>query len=203
MKTIEVKGTLRSDLGKKASKTISKSANVPCVVYGGKENINFTTVKADLKHLVYTPHVYIVNLDIDGKKVDAIMKDIQFHPVTDEIIHIDFLEVSDKKEIEMNIPVHAIGSSIGVKKGGKLSLAKRHLRVKALPKNLPDILEIAVDDLEVGQSIKVGDLNFPGLNILNGSREPVISVLSSRLTAKAGPEDAAAPAAAPAAPAAK
>ena len=190
MKTIEIKGSSRKDLGKKATKALRREDNVPCVLYGGKENVSFYAETPSFKHLVYSPNVYIVKLDIDGKAYDAIMKEIQFHPVSDKILHIDFYQISDSKEIEITVPVRTIGSSIGVKKGGKLSLAKRGLKVKALAKNLPDILEIDIETLDVGQSIKVGNLNFPGITVLNGSREPVVSILSSRLTAKANEEAA-------------
>lgn len=188
MKTIEIKGSLRKDLGKKATKALRAAGNVPCIIYGGKENVSFYAATPDFKGLVYTPDVFIVKLDIDGKKYDAIMKDLQFHPVSDALLHIDFLQVFEDKPIEITIPVRTVGSSIGVKKGGKLSLAKRGLRVKALAKALPDILEINIETVDVGQSVKVGDLNFPNITVLNGSREPVVSVLSSRLTAKANEE---------------
>lgn len=191
MKTIEIKGSTRTDLGKKATKALRKNGNVPCIIYGGKENINFFANEADFKHLVYTPEVYLVKIDVDGKVVTAAMKEIQFHPVSDAIQHIDFLQVFEDKALEINIPVKIVGSSIGVKKGGKLSLAKRHLRVKALPKFLPDFLEINIDTLDVGQSIKVGNLSFNNINVLNGDREPVVSILTSRLTAKASTEEAA------------
>jgi large subunit ribosomal protein L25 len=207
MKSIEIKGFLRKDLGKKASATLRKEGNVPCVIYGGKENIHFFASSPAFKNLVYTPNTYLVTLDIEGKIFHSIMKEIQFHPVSDAIIHIDFAEIAEDKPVMMNIPVRVTGNSIGVKKGGKLSLVKRALKVKALPKNLPDTLEVNVENLEVGQSVKVGDLSYANITLLNGSREPVVSILSSRLTAKTETEGEAAPAAgaapAPAAAAAK
>ncbi len=206
MKSIEISGQVRKDLGKKASEALRKNDDVPCVIYGGKENVNFFAPTVSFKHLVYTPNVYIVKLNIDGKVYSSIMKEIQFHPVSDKILHIDFTEIAEDKPIVMNIPVRVIGASIGVKKGGKLSLAKRYLRAKGLPSVLPDILEVNVENVDVGQSIKVGELNYKNVILLNGSREPVVSVLTSRVTAKgeaegtaaATPaEGAAAPAAAP------
>ena len=188
MKTIEIVGSLRKDLGKKATKALRKAGNVPCIVYGGKENVNFFASEPDFKNLVYTPNVYIVKLSIEGKVYSAIMKEIQFHPVSDKILHIDFVEIAEDKAIEITIPVRTVGSSIGVKKGGKLSLAKRGLKVKALAKYLPDVLEVNIETLDVGQSVKVGNLNYENITILNGSREPVVSILSSRLTAKANEE---------------
>ena len=188
MKSIEIKGSLRTEVGKKATKAIRKQGSVPCIIYGGKENINFFVETPALKPLVYTPNVYLVKIDVDGKTCTAIMKELQFHPVTDEILHIDFVEISDDKVIFMNIPIRVVGNSIGVKKGGRLSLVKRALKVKALPKNLPDVLEVDVETLDVGQSIKVGDLNFENLTVLNNNREPVVSILSSRTTAKVAAE---------------
>jgi large subunit ribosomal protein L25 len=199
MKTIEIKGTVRKDLGKKATHALRKGGNVPCVVYGKGENVNFFALAPSFKNLVYSPNVYIVKLNIDGTTYDAIMKDLQFHPVSDEILHIDFMQISEDKTITINIPIHVVGNSIGVKKGGRLNLVKRTLTVKALPKNLPDYLDVDVEQLEVGQSIKVGDLNFENLTIINFDREPVVSILSSRITAKAdepGAEGAETPAAA-------
>jgi large subunit ribosomal protein L25 len=186
MKTIEIKGTLRKDLGKKATHALRKEGSVPCIIYGKGENVNFSAPIPMFKNLVYSPNVYIVKLNIDGNIYDAIMKELQFHPVSDEILHIDFMQISEDKPIIINIPIHVIGNSIGVKKGGRLNLVKRNLTVKALPKHLPDYLEVDVEELEVGQSVKVGNLNFENLTILNNGREPVVGILSSRITAKAG-----------------
>ena len=190
MKSIEIKGQLRKEIGKKATAALRKEDNVPCVIYGGKENVNFFAATPSFKKLVYTPHVYIVKLDIEGKNYTAIMKEIQFHPVTDKILHIDFTELSEDKSVVINIPVHITGSAIGVKKGGKLNLVKRYLRVKGVLAKLPDVLDVNVEDIEVGQSVKVGDLKYKNITILNGSREPVVSVLSSRVTAKTEGEGA-------------
>ncbi len=185
MKTIEIKGTIRKDLGKKATHALRKEGSVPCIIYGIGENVNFSAHVPAFKNLVYSPNVYIVKLNIDGKEYEAIMKEIQFHPVSDEILHIDFMQILEDKPITINIPIHIIGNSIGVKKGGRLNLVKRTITVKALPNDLPDYLEIDVEQLEVGQSIKVGDLKFANLSLLNNGREPVVSILSSRITAKA------------------
>ena len=189
MKSIEIKGSLRTIVGKKATKAIRKQGSVPCIIYGGKENINFFVETPALKPLVYSPNVYLVNIDVDGKVYTAIMKELQFHPVSDEILHIDFVQISDSKIVTMNIPIHVVGNSVGVKKGGRLSLVKRSLKIKALPKNLPDVLDVNVETLDVGQSVKVGDLNFPNLTVMNNSREPIVSILSSRTTAKVAAED--------------
>jgi len=181
MKTFELKGNLRTDLGKKASDELRKKELVPCVLYGGGENVHFYTSVLALRDLVYTPHVYIVNLDIEGKKYQAVMREIQFHPVTDRILHIDFLQIFEDKPVVIDIPVKITGNSVGVKKGGKLKIAKRYLKVKALPKHLPDVLEVNTDDLDVGQHIRVNKLNFDNLTIINKPNELVVSVLTSRL----------------------
>ena len=203
MKTFVVEGTLRKDLGKKASKDLRKDENIPCVIYGGKENINFFAAKPAFKHLVYTPHVYLVDIKIGKNSHLSVMQEIQFHPVSDEILHIDFIEVAEDREVIIDIPVKIVGNSIGVKKGGKVRLSKRTLKVKALPKNLPDLLDINIEDLDIGQNIKVGDLNFNNLTLLGNNREPIVAVMTSRVVAKGeGEEEAAAGAAAPAAAAA-
>lgn len=184
MKTFDLKGQLRTDLGKKASALLRKNDLVPCVLYGGKENIHFSALKSNLKHLVYTPNVYLVKIDIDGAVYNAVMHEIQFHPVTDKILHIDFLQVFEDKPVAIEIPIKVVGNAIGVKKGGKLKVAKRYLKVKALPQYLPDFIEINVDDLDVGQHIRVEKLQFDHITILNKPNELVVSVLSSRLVAK-------------------
>ncbi len=185
-------------MGKKASKILRKNDNVPCIIYGGEKNVNFYTSLLSLKNLIYTPNVYLVKLDIEGDVYDTYMKELQFHPVTDKVIHIDFVQISADKPIVMQIPVHLTGNAIGVKKGGKLKLAKRLLKIKGLPKNLPDFLELNVEDIDVGQSIKVGDLKYKNITILNNARESVVSVLVSRI-AEPTAEEAAATAAAVAA----
>jgi large subunit ribosomal protein L25 len=192
MKTIKIEGKLRKELGKKASKTLRKEDSVPCVIYGNDGNINFYTPSASLKGLIYTPNVYLVKLDIEGKSYNAILKEIQFHPVTDKINHIDFIQFSEDKPVTMNIPVHVVGNSIGVKKGGKLKLRMRMLAIKALPKFLPDFVEVNVDNVDVGQAIKVGDLNIKNLTIVNKPNQKVVDVQVSRITATA--EEGAAPA---------
>ena len=181
MKTIKIKGSLRKDLGKKASKNLRKEGNVPCVIYGGGENINFYAPSLSFKNLIFTPNVYFVKLDIDGTSHDVILKEIQFHPVTDEINHIDFIRYELEKPINMNVPVHVKGNSIGVRKGGKLRIALRYLLIKALPKNMPDFIELNVEDIDVGQSIKVGDLNYKNLTFLNKAKDPVVDVKISRI----------------------
>ena len=187
MKTIEVKGTLRADLGKKATRELRKNNGVPCVLYGVKKDENglpvathFQVTTDALRNLVYTPHIYIVKLNIDGQEVNAIMKDIQFHPVKDTILHVDFLQIEEEKPIEMLVPVQLEGLAEGVRAGGKLALQMRKLKVKANYNLIPERLVINVSHLALGKTIKVGELNFEGLHIMNAKEAVVCAVQLTR-----------------------
>jgi len=184
MKTIEIKAHLRKELGKKETKKLRIEENVPCVMYGGEETIHFYAHKNIFKDLIYTPSVYIVNLDIDGKQYLAALKEIQFHPVTDAALHIDFIQVFEDKPVTMNIPINVIGDSIGIKAGGKVRLKRRSLKVRGSFKNLPDSLDIDITDLAIGMSIKVHDLLYDNLEILDPQRAMVVAVISSRMAIK-------------------
>ena len=189
MKTIVVKGKIRENLGKKSSKKIRNEEHIPCVLYGGKENVHFSIFNNDFRHLIYTPNVYIVNIELNGNKYNTILKDVQFHPVTDNVIHADFLEIFEDKSITISVPIKLSGNSIGIKDGGKLRQKRRTLLVKALPKNLPDELDIDITDLDIGRTLKVGELNFENLEILDPNQSMVISIVSPRVVAK-GMEEA-------------
>ncbi len=180
MKTFELKGTARTDLGKKASKAERVSENVPCVLYGGKENLHFTTTVSDLRKLVYSPEVFVVDLDIEGKKCKAIMKAIQFHPVTDKVLHIDFYELSENKPVVVEIPVKLEGLSEGVKAGGKLALEMRKLKVKGLYTKIPEKIILDVTSLGLGKSIQVGNVTVENLEILNAKNAVVAQVKLTR-----------------------
>jgi large subunit ribosomal protein L25 len=180
MKTFDLKGVVRTDVGKKATKELRANEKVPCVLYGGNSVTHFIVEGADLRHLVYSPNVYIVNLSIDGKASQAIMKDIQFNGVTDAIEHIDFLQVTDDKKITVLLPVQLNGLAEGVKQGGKLVLKQRLLKVKAFAKDMPDILNVDVTELGMGKSIKVGDLNFANLEVLNAKNAVVTTIKLTR-----------------------
>ncbi len=180
MKKIELKGSLRTEIGKKATKALRNEEKVPAVLYGGKEIKHFTIEEKQLKALVYTPNVYIVSLDIDGEKVEAITQDLQFHPVSDKILHIDFLQIFEEKPVVIEIPVKLNGFAEGVKAGGRLSLEQRKLRVKGLPANLPDTLNINIDHLKLGQSVQVGALEFENLELLNAKNSVVAAVKLTR-----------------------
>ncbi|MDR0893117.1 MAG: 50S ribosomal protein L25/general stress protein Ctc [Mediterranea sp.] len=186
MKSIEVKGTARtiaerSSEQARALKEIRKNGGVPCVLYGnGKEVTHFTVTNEALRSLVYTPHIYVVDLDIDGKKVNAILKDIQFHPVKDNILHVDFYQIDESKPIVMEVPVQLEGLAEGVKAGGKLALQMRKLKVKALYNVIPERLMINVSHLGLGKTVKVGELSYEGLELLSAKDAVVCAVKLTR-----------------------
>ena len=185
MKSIEVKGTARtiakrSSEQAKALKAIRRNGEVPCVLYGGSENIHFTVPAEGLRNLVYTPHIYVVDLIIDGKKYNAIMKDIQFHPVKDNILHVDFYEIDESKPIVMEVPVQMEGLAEGVKAGGKLALQMRKLKVKALYNVIPERLVVNVSHLGLGKTVKVGELHYEGLELMNAKEAVVCAVKLTR-----------------------
>ncbi len=182
MKTFDLKGTLRSqeDLGKKGVKAIRANASVPCVLYGGAENVNFQVTVADVRKLIYTPEIFLVNLTIDGKSYKAILKELQFHPVKDNVLHIDFLEVFEDKDIVMSVPVKLEGLAEGVRMGGKLSQELRKLKVKGNYKNIPEVLTVNVENLGLGKTIQVGALSFDNLTILNSVNNVVAAVKLTR-----------------------
>src|SRR5690554_4406131 len=184
MKTFELKGEIRDGFGKKAAKSYRSEGLIPCVVYGGhgNENLNFVIKQGAVRNLIYTPEVFLVNLDLGEKKMQAILKEVQFHPVKEQILHIDFLHVFEDKPVVIEIPVRLKGLAAGVKAGGKLSLDLRKLRVRALAANLPEELVINVEKLALGKSIQVGDLNFEGLELLNAKNAVVCRVQVTRAT---------------------
>src|SRR5690554_1057461 len=182
MKTFELKGEVRNDFGKKASRTYRREGLIPCVVYGGhdEENLNFVVKQGDVRNLIYTPEVFLVNLDLGKNKMLAMVKELQFHPVREDVLHIDFLHVFEDKPVVIEIPVRLKGLAAGVRSGGKLSLDLRKLRVRALAANLPEELVINVEKLALGKSIQVGDLSFEGLELLNAKNAVVCRVQLTR-----------------------
>lgn len=194
MKTIEIKAVSRDQFGKKSSNSLRAEDNVPCVMYREKENLHFYAHQNVFRGLVYTPEVFLVNLIVDGKNYKAVMKDLQFHPVSDQLQHIDFMQVSDDKPVMIDIPLKITGESSGVKAGGKLRVKRRTLKVKGLVKDLPEHLEIDITNIEIGQSIKIGDLSYDKLEVIDNKRAMIVSVDVSRVSIK-DEEAAAAPAA--------
>jgi len=184
MKTIVINGSFRTELGKKSSKELRKALNVPCVIYGGKENIHFYTHENNFKKLVYTPDAHLVNLKIEGKEYNAVLKEIQFHPISDRIIHIDFTEVAVDKPVIIGIPVKVTGDSVGVKAGGKLRIRRRSLLVKGYVNEIPEFLPIDITELKIHQSVKVGDLSFDKIELLDPKRSMVVAVATSRVVQK-------------------
>ena len=192
MKEINVKGQKRETTGKKASKQLRKEGLVPCNLYGEKKNekglpeaLSFAAPMTELRKAVYTPHVYVVNLNIDGEQHLAIMKELQFHPTTDALLHADFFEVNAQKDITVGIPVKLNGLAQGVRDGGKLNLSIRKIDVTAPYRNIPEVLEIDVTSLGLGKSIKVGELNFEGLTLSTPAQVVVCSVKETRASKSA------------------
>jgi large subunit ribosomal protein L25 len=181
MKSVSIECTPRENVGKSAVKSLRKQKMVPCILYGGKDNIAFAANVKAFKKIVYTPEVFVINLNIDGNEHQAVMKDIQFHPVTDEILHVDFMKVEEGKPMVLNIPVKLSRVAPGVKQGGKLHTKIRSLQVKAKPADLPDFIEVDINRLNLGKSIKVGDLKVKGLEILNAKNTVIASVKITRV----------------------
>ena len=187
MKEFALAGKKREAVGKKATKALRKEGLVPCNLYGEKKGENglpealaFSIPMADLRKAIYTPHIYVFNLDIDGEQHTAIMKELQFHPVTDAVLHIDFLEVHKEKPITIGIPVKLMGLAQGVRDGGRMNLTVRKINVTAPYPQIPETLEIDVTNLKIGKSIKVGELSFEGLEIATSKEVVVCSIKMTR-----------------------
>ncbi|MEL6918415.1 MAG: 50S ribosomal protein L25/general stress protein Ctc [Bacteroidota bacterium] len=181
MKSITIKGSERESVGKKATKALRNAGKVPCVVYGGDKPLHFSAEELAFRDLVYTPNAHTVVVDLEnGEKVEAVMQDIQFHPVTDRILHIDFYQLFKDKEVTMNIPVRLIGNSPGVRNGGRLLFRKRKLAIKALPDNLPDFFDVDISKLKIGQNISVASLLNDDFTILHPDTTVVVQVKTAR-----------------------
>ena len=182
MKSITIKGSKRESVGKVATKALRNADKVPCVLYGGENPLHFSANELDFSKLVYTPNAHTVVLDINGdQKINAILQDIQFHPVSDKILHVDFYQLSDDKEVNMEIPVVIEGSAPGVMlEGGTLIISKRKLKVRALPKNLPDVITVDISSLKLGDKISTADLDSEDFTILHPDNTVVCKVRTSR-----------------------
>ena len=191
MESIALKASLRKETGKKSSKATRAQENIPCVLYGGKENVNFFTAESDFRNLIFTPSVYIVHIDIDGNNYNAIIKDLQFHPVTDKLLHVDFYEISDNNPVIVEIPVKLNGSSKGVREGGKLMMDKRKVKVKGFTKDIPAEIDIDISELGVGKSIRAGEIETGGkYEVALAKETPIVSVRTTRAAAAAAQEAA-------------
>ena len=184
MKSITIKGSKRESVGKVATKALRNADKVPCVLYGGENAIHFTAEEKAFKKLVYTPNVYTATIEIEGEKhATCILKDIQFHPVSDKILHIDFYQLFDDKEVTMEIPVNLVGKSPGVLIGGSLRFPNRKLKVKALPGNLPDAIDADISKLEIGDKLFVSEVQIADCTILHPENTVVAQVRMSRAAA--------------------
>ena len=197
MREIAISGNKREATGKKASKLMRKEGLIPCNLYGETkgqnglpEALSFAASFAELRKAVYSPHVFIVNLNIDGKERKAIIKELQFHPTTDALLHVDFFEVNETKDITVGIPVNLTGHAQGVRDGGRLNLSIRKIDVTAPYKNIPEKLDIDVTDLQLGKAIKVGQLQFEGLKLATSPEVVVCSVKATRASRAAAAAEA-------------
>ena len=180
MKTLEIIGYNRANLGKKSSKDLRREGNVPCVLYGGEKQVHFQAPMILFRELVYTPNIHKVLLNVEGEEFECILQDIQFHPVSEMILHADFLQISEDKMIKLDVPVTYVGNSPGVIAGGKLVSKLKKLKVSALPGNMPDFIQIDISELQLGKSIKVNEISTESYEILDSPRSPVASVELTR-----------------------
>ena len=180
MKSITIEGHLRTDHGKKAARQIRSQENVPAVIYGGAQEVNFYASAKAFKPLVYTGEFQIAEVTVDGKMYRCILKDLQFDKVTDALIHLDLLELVDDKKVVATLPLKYVGTSVGVKEGGKLVIKIKSLKVKALPKDLVETISVDITNLALNENIRVEDVKAPGLEIINSPRIPIASVVMTR-----------------------
>jgi large subunit ribosomal protein L25 len=185
MKTLVIKGDIRSNTGKVSSKELRNEGKVPCVVYGGTDHIHFSVYSADLKALIYTPNTYLVQLNLGSNPLTVHLKDVQFHPVSDEILHVDFQEIIAGKEVTLNIPVKVKGNAAGVRAGGRLAQRIKRLRLHGLAENMPDFVEVDIEKLEIGQGVRVRDIKIPNINILDAAANTVVAVEVTRASLQA------------------
>ena len=179
MKTFALGASVR-ETNKIANRALRNQGKVPCVLYGGEKQVYFSATENDLNKLVNTPDVYLLNIDIDGDSFQAILQDIQFHPLTDRLIHIDFLQVVDDKEVTVSIPVNFIGTPIGVRNGGNLLVRKRAIRTRAIPANLPDAIDINIEELKIGKFLYIGDIRDERYTFLAGDKSVIVGVKTAR-----------------------
>lgn len=186
MKSITIQGTKRESVGKKSTKALRDAELVPCVVYGGAEPLNFSTEEKSFKNLVYTPEAHTVSIEVDGQTIPAVLQDIQFHPITDKILHADFYQLSDDKPVIMEVPVRVTGRARGVVAGGVLRQSFRKLKVKALPANLPDEIVVDVTPLRIGNKLYVESLKNENYTFMHPDNAVVVAVKMSRNAMKGG-----------------
>jgi len=188
MQTLEIIGYKRANLGKRGAKDLRNESNVPCVLYGGTEQVHFYTPMILFRELLYSPNVYQVSLNIEGTKYDAILQDAQFHAVNETLLHVDFLQLHPEKPIKMEVPVRFTGTAPGVQKGGKLIPKLRKLIIKALPADMPDYIDVDVSNLDLGKSIKVSEVQPGKYTIHNSPANPIASIETPRALRGKGAE---------------
>jgi large subunit ribosomal protein L25 len=189
MKTAQLSGSLRANVGKKDAKALRNEGLVPCVLYGQGEQTHFAVKRVPLEKLVFSPDVYQIELDIDGKKAKAIIRELQQHPTKDTVQHIDFLELNDAKEVRVKLPVRLSGSSRGVRAGGKLMQVFRHMQCQGLPSALPEEISIDISPMSIGQSFRVSNIEIPGVKILDPANAVVVAVKMARGAVKGSDVD--------------
>jgi large subunit ribosomal protein L25 len=185
MKTVSLSGSARANVGSTDAKELRKLDLVPCVIYGGKEQVFFSAHELAFKPIIFTPEVSIVNVEVNGKSYRTILQEAQYHKVSDKLIHADFLEISDDKPVTVELPVRTTGVSPGVRAGGKLVVKMRKLKVRGLVTKLPDYIDISIEKLEIGKSITVSDIQIDGVTMLNAANVTVASVNMTRQAAQA------------------
>ncbi|HEY9220369.1 MAG TPA: 50S ribosomal protein L25/general stress protein Ctc [Lutibacter sp.] len=190
MKSITITGSKRESVGKVATKALRNAGQVPCVLYGGEKALHFSADETAFKNLVYTPNVYTAKIEFEGNKYNAILQDIQFHPVSDKILHIDFYQLFDDKMVTMAIPVQLVGTAPGIIRGGSLRFAMRKLNVRALPADLPDFIDADISKLDIGDKLYVTEMKSKKFSILNPENTVVAQVRTSRNVAKAATVEA-------------
>lgn len=181
MNSVAITAQKREQLGTKVSKELRRAGNVPCVVYGGESPVHFFAAAADFRKLIYTPNVYKINVELDGISIPCMIQDIQFHPVSDDVLHVDFIQLVDGKPVTIDVPVRLLGNARGVRNGGKMKRVLRKLKVKATPDNLPDAIEHDITNLRIGQSVRVSDLTPEGFEIVNSASAVIVSIKTSRV----------------------
>ncbi len=185
MKSVQLSGSPRANVGKVDAKATREKGFVPCVIYGGKEQIHFQADIRAFKPIIFTPNAHIVEINLDGKVYKTVLQEAQYHKINDQLIHADFLEIQDGKPVTANIPVVIVGQSEGVKKGGKLVLKVRKLKARGIADKLPDTIEIDITKLDIGGSIAVGDIQVEGATLLNAKNVSVVSIATTRAVAAA------------------
>ncbi|MBE9487629.1 MAG: 50S ribosomal protein L25/general stress protein Ctc [Bacteroidetes bacterium] len=180
MKTIDFKAINRTESGKKAAKAARRNKLVPCVIYGGGDNVHFSVSEKEIRAILYTPNSYIINFDIEGKKETVVMREVQYHPVFDQILHIDFYRVQEGKPVIVNVPIELTGVSAGVKEGGKIFLSARKVKICGLVEKLPDSVKVDVTDVKLGGSVFVGHLSSEDYSFVTPASTAICSVQMTR-----------------------